>query len=306
MANLVALAAAPGLFAANEFAGRWAIQADGGRVFWLEVRDGPSLEGEFFGATGGRLARLIDPRVVNGELHFTVERVFDSSRVVRATTTARADGAGLRGATVIDGKSWRWKGWRSPEIPDRDDGSWREETPIPLLSGNFEQLRALRPGGERDWRFENGVLRNVVPQASLLLTRREFWNFTLHAEYKLPRNGNSGIGLRNHYELQLADDYGQPPSVHGNASLYSRIRPRVNASKPAGEWQFLDLRLVGRELSVTLNGVRVIDRERIEGLSGLALDPYEERPGPIAFQGDHGMVEFRNVVVTPLTQSPQR
>jgi hypothetical protein len=108
--------------------------------------------------------------------------------------------------------------------------------------------------------------------------------------------------LRHHYELQLADDFGAPPDVHGNASLYSWIAPRVNASKPPNEWQTLDLRLIGRELSVVLNGSRVIERGRIEGLSGLALDPHEERPGPISLQGDHGPVEFRNVVVTPLVK----
>jgi hypothetical protein len=136
----------------------------------------------------------------------------------------------------------------------------------------------------------------------LLVTREKFWNFKLHVEYRLPPKGNSGIGLRHHYELQLADDHGAQPDVHGNASLYSRIAPRVNATKPPNSWQVLDLRLLGLELSVILNGTKVIDRARIAGLCGLALDPWEERPGPVALQGDHGPVEFRNVILTPLVK----
>ncbi|HYO83759.1 MAG TPA: DUF1080 domain-containing protein [Bryobacteraceae bacterium] len=285
----------------DAFAGRWAIQATNGHIFWLEVKPGQRLEGTFFGATGGRLARLLEARVKDGELHFAVERVFDSSRTVRAVTTARRNGSGLRGRTAMDGRAFDWTGWRSPEIADRDDGSWKDGAPF-VVNG-FSQLRPIRSGGEKEWTFADGVLRNLSPKAPLLLTTERFWNFVLRLEYKLPANGNSGIGLRSHYELQLADDYGAPPDVHGNVSLYSRVPPTVNASKPPGEWQQLTVRFVGRELTVDLNGTRVIDRTVVEGLCGLALDPREERPGPVALQGDHGAVEFRNISITPLVRS---
>lgn len=295
------------LLAANPFAGRWALQSDtasGSRVFWLEVRDGAQTIGSFFGATGGRLASIRDAQLINGELRFVVERRYDGTppRVVRAFTRAWMNGPGLKGSTEIDDTLYRWTGWRSPEIPDRDDGSWKEGTPLGLLRSGLPALTTAVHGRLSEWQFNGVVLRNVTPRANLLVTRDKFWNFKLHVEYKLPPKGNSGIGLRHHYELQLADDHGEPPDVHGNVSLYSRIAPHVNASRPANQWQKLDLRLVGRDLSVVLNGRNVIDRARIEGLCGLALDPWEERPGPIALQGDHGPVEFRNVVVTPLVR----
>jgi hypothetical protein len=254
----LALAFACCAFGADAFVGRWVMQSGDGRVFWLELN--PDGSGSFFGATGGRLAPLRDTQVAQDELRFRVERTFDSGRVVRAVVTARRENNGLQGSTQIDDKTWTWKGWRSPEIVDKDDDSWTEGAPLHVIDG-FHHLRPAVAGGEKQWTIENGVLRNLSPIADLLFTRQDFWNFALHAEFRLPKGGNSGIGLRNHYELQLADDYGMPPDVHGNASLYSRISPRVNASKPAGEWQSLDLRLVGRELSVTLNGTKVIDRQ---------------------------------------------
>ncbi|MBX5496713.1 MAG: DUF1080 domain-containing protein, partial [Bryobacteraceae bacterium] len=87
-----------------------------------------------------------------------------------------------------------------------------------------------------------------------------------------------------------------------NGALYSRIVPRVNASKPAGEWQTYDIRVVGRDLTVILNGQKIIDRQEIEGLTAIASNPYEDQPGPLVLQGDHGPVEFRKIVLTPLVK----
>ena len=100
--------------------------------------------------------------------------------------------------------------------------------------------------------------------------------------------------------MQILDDYGKPPNTHGNGALYSRILPSENASRPPGEWQTIDVRLIGRQVSITLNGKKIIDKADIEGLTAIASDADEALPGPIVLQGDHRAVEFRSVVVTPL------
>ena len=53
-------------------------------------------------------------------------------------------------------------------------------------------------------------------------------------------------------------------------------------------------------MTVTLNGKTVIDKAEVEGLTAIAIDSNEAAPGPIYLQGDHGNVDFRNIVVTPL------
>jgi len=138
--------------------------------------------------------------------------------------------------------------------------------------------------------------------ANNLISEAKFWNYLLHLEYRVGARSNSGIGLRGRYEIQILEDYGRPPDTHSNGALYSRIAPSVNASKPAGEWQTYDIRLVGRQVTVTLNGKTVIDKGEIEGLTAVASDANEAEPGPIILQGDHGPVDFRNVVLTPLVQ----
>src|SRR5262249_48802178 len=106
--------------------------------------------------------------------------------------------------------------------------------------------------------------------------------------------------------VQILDDYGKPPDTHGNGALYSKILPSENASKPAGEWQTVDVRLVGRQVSVTLNGKKIIDKQEIEGLTAIANHPDGAEPGPILLQGDHRAVEFRSLIVTPLQNRQNR
>src|SRR5581483_7338521 len=116
--------------------------------------------------------------------------------------------------------------------------------------------------------------------------------------------GTSGIGLRGRYEVQIADDIGRPPSAFSNGAIYGRIAPVINASRDPGEWQTFDIRLVGRQVTVSVNGVKVIDRQTIDGLTPIAIDANEGDPGPILLQGDHGTVEFRKVVLYPLNKTP--
>jgi quercetin dioxygenase-like cupin family protein len=278
----------------NEFAGRWTMQSSDSpaKSFWMEIFDTNPPSGAFFGVTGGRLAEMLSPQIDHGELSFRVERTFEGPppRPVEATTTVRRSGGRIDGKTVLGGKTFAWSGWRTPDLPDRDDGTWRETTSVELFVKDLP----------KDWERGEGVIRNKTPKAADLVSHERFGNLRLRLDYRLQKGGNSGIGLRGHYELQLAEDFGQPPSLHGNVSLYSQIAPRINASRQPGEWQSLALTLIGRDLTVELNGQTVIDHAPIRGLTGMVRNTREGEPGPISLQGDHGPVEFRNVIVTPL------
>jgi len=73
----------------------------------------------------------------------------------------------------------------------------------------------------------------------------------------------------------------------------------VYAAKKPGEWQTYEVTLVGRHVTVVLNGIEVISNRPIPGITGGSLDSKEGEPGPFMIQGDHGSVEFRKFVVTP-------
>ena len=51
-----------------------------------------------------------------------------------------------------------------------------------------------------------------------------------------------------------------------------------------------------------LNGMKIIDKGTIDGLTAIAIDPNEADPGPLVLQGDHGMVQFRRIILYPLSK----
>ena len=81
--------------------------------------------------------------------------------------------------------------------------------------------------------------------------------------------------------------------------IYGFLAPSVDVARAAGEWQTLDVELVGRRVTVALNGTTIVDGQEIPGITGGALDSDEGAPGPIMLQGDHGAVEFRNLTIAP-------
>lgn len=300
-----------------EFNGRWNItvpQESRSRAWWLEIEGAGTrqLRGRFVGAPGGGLYDIPEISIAGGELIFAFTRryslpgekaAYGQVPERRATYRARLEGGRLVGSFEVDGHPetrLEWVGERAPEIADKDDGSWREGAPVELFNGrDLAGWQPMIPGRELGWSVQDGILTNA-DNANNLVSDRKFWNFKLHAEYRLVPGSNSGIGLRGRYEIQILDDFGRPPSVQSHGAVYSRIAPAVNASKPAGEWQTLDVTLIGRDVTVVLNGTKVIDKGVIEGLTAMGHDPHEDQPGPISIQGDHRRVEIRRLVVTPL------
>jgi hypothetical protein len=309
-----AVLAMPLLAGDRDFNGRWNIQVQNearARVWWLEVSGagGKSPQGKFVGAPGGDMDSLRDLQVKGGELRFTFERkyrfgekaLWDKPRT--GVYTARHRDQRLIGTFALDGQViYQWTGVRAPEIRDADDGGWKEGRPVELMNGrDLNAFTAMVPGQALGWEAVNGATRNVAG-ANNLVSKEKFWNFVVKAEYKLGAKTNGGIGLRGRYEVQILEDHGKTQDTHSHGALYSRIPPALNASRPAGEWQELEIRLVGRTLTVKLNGQTVIDRGAVEGLTAIAGNGEESQPGPFIIQGDHGAVEFRRFTVIPLVR----
>ena len=296
----------------SQFNGRWNITVPGeqrARAWWLEVSGAGTadLKGKFVGAPGGQMDVIEDLTISNGELRFSFLRRFrgrdPNQPPQRGVYTAGLVKDQLEGLFTVEGQApVKWFGKHAPVITEKDDGAWREAKPIALFNGkNLTGWRPIVPGRELGWEVKDGIL-TTPGGANNLASEQKFWNFALHVEFRIHKGSNSGLGLRGRYEVQIMEDYGRPLSTHSNGSIYSRIIPRVNATKPPGEWQTYDIRLVGRQVTVVLNGVKIIDRQEIEGLTAVATDPNEAEPGPLTLQGDHGLVEFRQIVLTPLVK----
>jgi len=297
------------LFAADaQFNGRWDItvpEEARARAWWMEISGAGTtgLQGKFVGFPGGDMNDIPHLTLQNGELRFSFDyKDFHTGQPMHRDYNARltADGELEGRMRSSGGDDLQWIGVRAPVITDKDDGSWHDGKPVDLF--NHKDLagwQGLIPNLALGWTVKDGAMSNVAG-ANNLVSDQSFWNFKLHVEFRVGEHSNSGIGFRGRYEVQILEDYGKPPNKHGNGALYSRILPAVNASKPAGEWQAYDIRLVGRTVTVVLNDQKVIDKQEIEGLTAIAGNADEGKPGPLILQGDHGPVEFRNIVLTPL------
>ena len=94
------------------------------------------------------------------------------------------------------------------------------------------------------------------------------------------------------------------PDSHHEGGVYGFLTPNEDAARSPGEWQVYDITLVGRLVTVVLNGHTVIARQEIPGITGGALDSNEGDPGPILLQGDHSSVEYRRIVLTAPRRVP--
>jgi len=286
---------------ADDYAGRWNVKitdaddtfASGG--FEITSKGGALSAGVVWRWGSFGPAKSIE--VKDGALHMTREE--DPGK--KDTFEARLDGQLLRGTvTYPDGTKRHFEGKRAPLLLSKKAPVWG--TPVTLFDGKTLTGWKLRDTKKKNgWAVVDGELAVVDPKDNAdLVSEQTFQDMKLHIEFNVDPKSNSGVYLRGRYEVQILDNPDQKMALdsHGCGAVYSRIPPKVDATKKAGEWQAYDIEVVGRQVSVTLNGTKIVEGV-LDGITGGALSPFEDEPGPLMLQGDHGKVRFRNIVVTP-------
>ncbi|MHA8086270.1 3-keto-disaccharide hydrolase [Aquirufa sp. Wall-65K1] len=279
--------------------GRWDITITKRNVTtpaWLEVTHSglKTLTGHFVG-DGGSSRPISKVNFVTNVLSFSIPPQWENSDKDLSLEAELKDDKLMGTLTTPLGEKFRILGVRAPKL-------WREKapvwgTPISLFNGkNMDGWQTLGP--DNQWVAENGIMKSPRTGANIR-TVQTFQDFKLHAEFRVPKESNSGLYLRGRYEIQVADSKGLEPAKDQLGAVYGFIAPLENVAKEAGEWQTYDIELVGRNITVTLNGKTVIYKAEIPGITGGALDSNEGEAGPIMIQGDHGPVEYRNLIITP-------
>ncbi|MEX0686341.1 MAG: DUF1080 domain-containing protein [Balneolales bacterium] len=282
----------------REVVGKWNLTVqseDGNFPAWLEVkRSGPNtMVGSYVGYEGSaRPISEIHYSEQNKAYSFSIppqwKRIDDNLKF-----EFKLENNQLSGTKRYEQVTLNWTGERAPDLIRDEPPSWGN--PVNLLDPKLTKW--IIPENNQ-FVMIDGVLVNRKVGGNLITTER-FDDFKIHLEFRYPERSNSGLYLRGRYEIQIADNYGQKPYDQLIGSIYGHITPSVNASKKADEWQTLDVTLVGRMVTIVLNGVEVVSNQSIPGMTGGALDSNENEPGPIMIQGDHGLVEFRKIVIVP-------
>jgi hypothetical protein len=195
-------------------------------------------------------------------------------------------------------------------IPARSDEPKIPEGFKPLFNGKDLEGWKVHNGDIKVWGAEKGILFCDKKGGGWLMTEKEYANFEMMFEYKLPKNGNSGLGLRapmkgdpayEGMEIQLIDDEnwkGLAEWQH-TGSIYNVVPAKKQNNKPIGEWNSMKATCKDKKIKIELNGEILVDAD---------LDEYKEKhaakhPGILRDKGHIGLqsynfrVEFRNLWV---------
>lgn len=290
---------------ADDFAiiGRWdlTVNMDGKMVpSWLEVKkSGHKTLVGYFVAEGGSARPIALVHSNDGKITFSIPPQWDPTEK-NMEFEASLENDQLTGVIHSSlGKDYSFTGERAPLLKRSKAPVW--SAPIALVKKN--SLNGWHASGNNNqWVVTNGILKSPK-SGSNIMTDQTFHDFKLHIEFRYPKGSNSGVYLRGRYEVQVEDNRGMEPSPNLFGGIYGFITPNEMTAKAPGEWQSFDITLVGRRVSVVANGKAIITDQIIPGITGGALDSKEGEPGPIMLQGDHGPVEYRNIIIR--TSKPQ-
>jgi hypothetical protein len=262
---------------------------------WLEVHlSGLStLVGEFVGS-GGSARPISKVNFNDGKMSFTIPPQWEKGNDLSFEATFAGDS--LSGTMVAaDGKNYNWSGVRAPSLKRTTPPVWQK--PVQLFNG--KDLSGWHASGDKNqWVVKDGVLSSPH-SGSNLFTDQTFNDFKLHIEFRYPEGSNSGVYLRGRYEVQIEASHEDEPYKDVFSAIYGFIAPSEMVAKKPGEWQSYDITLIGRMVTVVANGKTVICNREIPGITGGAINSKEGEPGPIYIQGDHGPIDYRNIVITP-------
>ena len=179
-----------------------------------------------------------------------------------------------------------------------------------LFDGKSLEKWESIPLGDRpaQWRARDGLL-GYEPGDSWLASKATYRDFVLRLEYRTGPESDSGIFLRSTpagypsftgMEIEIKNDPDGPPAPRSNTSLYGAAAPIRNVTKPAGEWNIVEISVAGRHLTAIWNGVTIHDLDLDDpAYAGATRGPLSARAreGRIGFQAHltGAPVEFRNV-----------
>lgn len=141
----------------------------------------------------------------------------------------------------------------------------------------------------------------------ILLTKKEYADFVLRFEFKLPPGGNNGVALRVPpegnpayvgMEIQILDDSSPrykdlaPYQFHG--SIYGVVPAKRGQLKPVGQWNCQEIHAKGGHIKVTLNGTVIVEAD-LDKIDSAPHPGLHRAKGHLGFCGHGSRVAFRNI-----------
>lgn len=168
-------------------------------------------------------------------------------------------------------------------------------------------------GATERYTVVDGAIQCLPEKGGNLLTEKDYADFTLRMEFRLPPGGNNGVGIRapamghvatEGIEIQILDNTAHkyktlaPYQYHG--SVYGLIPAQRGYLREVGVWNDQEITCVGPKLTIRLNGTVIVDGDLDDALRHGAMDG-KEHPGArrtsgrVGFLGHNDPVAFRHI-----------
>lgn len=191
-------------------------------------------------------------------------------------------------------------GWKGLLARPNDNPAKRAKLSPEALAK--EQAKADQRMHEH-WKAENGEIV-FDGGGDSLCTKKDYGNFEMLVDWKIPPKGDSGIYVRGAPQVQIWEPKspGQFNPPDGSGGLYNNEKnprhPLMFADHPVGEWNRFRIVMVGEKVHVFLNGELVV--------RDTTLENYWERDKPIyptgqiELQNHGGPLWFKNIYIREL------
>jgi hypothetical protein len=173
-------------------------------------------------------------------------------------------------------------------------------------------------GGKDGYEVVDGAIVCKERGTGNLYTDKEYGNFHLKFEFKLTPGANNGIGIRTPLsgdaayvgmEIQVLDDsaerYKGLKEWQHHGSIYGVVPAVTGHLKPVGEWNSEEIIALGKQITVILNGMTIVDANIEKASTPKTIDgrdhPGLKRDkGYIGFCGHGARVEYRSLRIKEL------
>ena len=162
-----------------------------------------------------------------------------------------------------------------------------------LLDGT--SLKGWNVVGDANWTVVEGVVQ-ADKGTGFLVTPASYRDFQITLEFWVTDDANSGVFLRcsdpktinqmNAYEVNIFDK--RPDQSYRTGGIVDVAKP-ASVIQTGGKWNTYDITAKGSQLTIVLNGTKVVD-----------VQDTKHADGPIALQYGAGTVKFRNVRIRTL------
>lgn len=194
----------------------------------------------------------------------------------------------------------------------KDLSGWQGLVENPIARAKMSKAELAKKQAEANaklkesWSVKDGAIY-FTGKGDNLCTIRPYGDFEMLVDWKITKNGDSGIYLRGSPQVQIWDPTGKEAAAKvGSGGLYNNQKhpstPLTVADNPVGEWNTFHIKMVGDKVTVNLNGVVVVDNVVMENYWDRSLPIFPEEA--IELQAHGNELAFRNIYVKELGGKP--